>query len=71
VIVKVYNAEKIGVLIDTFLKMAGVTLKGFEWLPFEVKYKVFRKSILSRQLLKVVSKKRKDFVNSWAYNWAQ
>lgn len=64
-IVNVYNAEKIGTLVDTFLRMSGVTLKGFEWAPFEVKYKIFRKSILSRQRLKAVCKKLMDYVNRW------
>jgi len=54
VIVNVYNAERIGVLVDSFLKMPGVTLKGFEWAPFEVKFKTCRKLTLRRQLLKVV-----------------
>lgn len=64
VILNVYNAEKIGVLVDTFLKMSGVTLKGFEWVPFEVKIKRFRKLIQKKQQSREVLKKLMDFANS-------
>jgi hypothetical protein len=71
VIVNVFNAEKIGSLVDNFLKMSGVTLKGFEWAPYEVKLKRLRKLIHKKQQLREVFKKQMDSANNLDYNWEE
>ena len=36
VTINVYSPENIGYLIDNLLKFEDLTIKGFEWLPYEV-----------------------------------
>lgn len=36
VVVKVFNPENIGFLVDSFLKYPNLQLEGFEWRPLEV-----------------------------------
>jgi hypothetical protein len=57
--INVYAPDNIGELIDSYLKLEDLTLKGFEWKPLEVILHPLRKKILRKKPSRPDSKKEK------------
>jgi hypothetical protein len=67
VVIKIFNTESIGYLIDSFLKYPDLTINGFEWLPLEVIPLGCRKSTLRNLPSRREFNRVTDTVLKWAF----